>query len=66
MLIKNITGMVVAATLFSAQANATTQIEWWHAMGGALGEKVNEIASDFNASQSEYETAHQAPTVSAL
>ena len=54
MLIKNITGMVVAATLLSAQANATTQIEWWHAMGGTLGEKVNEIASNFNASQSEY------------
>ena len=32
-----------------------TQIEWWHAMGGALGQKVNQIASDFNASQSEYE-----------
>ncbi|MFP4704314.1 MAG: sn-glycerol-3-phosphate ABC transporter substrate-binding protein UgpB [Spirochaetaceae bacterium] len=30
-------------------------IEWWHAMGGALGEKVEELASDFNESQDEYE-----------
>lgn len=38
----------------STQAQATTKIEWWHAMGGKLGERVQEIASDFNASQSEY------------
>ncbi|MBT3786049.1 extracellular solute-binding protein, partial [bacterium] len=29
-------------------------IVWWHAMGGTLGEKVNEIASRFNKSQSEH------------
>ena len=45
----------LAATLLSlGTAQAETQIEWWHAMGGALGEKVNEIADDFNASQDEY------------
>ena len=45
----------LAATLLSmGSAQAETQIEWWHAMGGALGEKVNEIAADFNASQDEY------------
>ena len=36
-------------------AEARTTIEWWHAMGGALGEKVNKIAADFNAMQDEYE-----------
>ncbi len=45
-----------AATLagFAASAQAQTEIEWWHAMGGELGEKVNEIAANFNASQSDY------------
>lgn len=55
MSIKSITGLAVAMTLFTSPAHAKTQIEWWHAMGGALGQKVNQIASDFNASQSEYE-----------
>ncbi|MEQ9608017.1 MAG: sn-glycerol-3-phosphate ABC transporter substrate-binding protein UgpB [Kiloniellaceae bacterium] len=35
-------------------ALAATEIDWWHAMGGELGEKVNEIADGFNASQSDY------------
>ncbi len=46
------------AVLFAGaaqSASAKIQIEWWHAMGGALGEKVNEIAAGFNASQSDYE-----------
>lgn len=55
MSIKHLTGLAVAATLLSAQVHAKTEVEWWHAMGGALGQKVNEIAADFNASQSEYE-----------
>lgn len=55
MSIKSITGFAVAMTLFTSPTHAKTQIEWWHAMGGALGQKVNQIASDFNASQSEYE-----------
>ncbi|WP_340116509.1 sn-glycerol-3-phosphate ABC transporter substrate-binding protein UgpB [Pelagibius sp. 7325] len=42
-----------AGTLPQA-ALAATEIDWWHAMGGELGEKVNEIADGFNASQSDY------------
>ena len=38
----------------SSPALAATEVHWWHAMGGALGEKVNEIAAGFNASQSDY------------
>jgi len=34
--------------------NASTNITWWHAMGGKLGEVVNEIATNFNNSQNEY------------
>jgi len=33
---------------------AATEIQWWHAMGGANNEKINEIAEKFNAAQSEY------------
>jgi len=36
-------------------ALAKTEIQWWHAMQGVLGERVNEIATKFNASQSDYE-----------
>jgi sn-glycerol 3-phosphate transport system substrate-binding protein len=36
-------------------ALAKTEIQWWHAMTGFLGERVNEIASKFNKSQTEYE-----------
>lgn len=43
-----------AATLIlTGAAFAETEITLWHAMGGALGETVNQIAEDFNASQDE-------------
>jgi sn-glycerol 3-phosphate transport system substrate-binding protein len=42
------------AVAFSAPARAQVEIQWWHAMGGALGEWVNDLAKDFNASQKEY------------
>ncbi len=45
-------GLLSAA--ISGPGFAATQITWWHAMGGQLGETVNKIASDFNASQSEF------------
>ena len=35
-------------------AFAATDITWWHAMGGQLGETVNDIAEKFNSSQSDY------------
>ena len=38
----------------SSQA-APIKIEWWHAMNGPLGEKVEKLAKDFNASQTAYE-----------
>lgn len=49
---------ISAATLVMALAGqasfAETEITWWHAMGGQLGETVNQIAEDFNASQDDY------------
>ena len=38
----------------SVSALAATEVQWWHAMGGVNGERVNKIAADFNATQSEY------------
>jgi sn-glycerol 3-phosphate transport system substrate-binding protein len=35
-------------------ARAATEIQFWHAMEAALGDRVSAIASDFNASQTEY------------
>ena len=40
--------------LMGGQAHAQTEIQWWHSMGGALGEWVNDLAKDFNESQKEY------------
>ncbi len=48
---------LIAATstiVLSTAAYAQTEIDWWHAMGGQLGETVNEVAKMFNESQSDY------------
>ncbi len=44
----------VTAAAFSIPAQAQTEIQWWHAMGGPLGEWVNDLAKGFNESQKEY------------
>jgi sn-glycerol 3-phosphate transport system substrate-binding protein len=44
--------VMLLASAFTAQA--ATEVQWWHAMGGKLGQKVEEICKKFNASQSEY------------
>ncbi|MGR3715068.1 MAG: sn-glycerol-3-phosphate ABC transporter substrate-binding protein UgpB [Shimia sp.] len=41
-------GMVAGAAV------AETEVHWWHAMGGTNGERVEKMANDFNASQSEF------------
>ncbi|VAW20169.1 Glycerol-3-phosphate ABC transporter, substrate-binding protein UgpB [hydrothermal vent metagenome] len=49
-------GAVALTTLggLSVSAQAQTEIQWWHAMGGANGERIDRIAAEFNESQSEY------------
>ncbi len=42
------------AAVLAFPAQAQTEIQWWHSMGGALGEWVNDLAKDFNASQKDY------------
>jgi sn-glycerol 3-phosphate transport system substrate-binding protein len=43
-----------ALTAAAAPAQAQVEIQWWHAMGGALGEWVNDLAKGYNASQTQY------------
>jgi sn-glycerol 3-phosphate transport system substrate-binding protein len=45
--------LILASLTLSVSAQAATDITLWHAMGGALGETVNQIVSDFNASQTD-------------
>ncbi len=51
-----IIGAALAGALAAAStgAFAQTEVQWWHAMGGVNGERVNKIAGDFNATQSDY------------
>ena len=45
--------LAVAATTAQAQ----TEIQLWHSMTGALGDKLNDLANRFNASRSEEHTS---------
>jgi sn-glycerol 3-phosphate transport system substrate-binding protein len=51
-LIAAVAGVVALGS--AADARAATEIQWWHAMGGELGNKVNEIAENFNKTQNDY------------
>lgn len=48
-------GAVTALSLAGAAQAAPKEINFWHAMGGQLGEITDKFAADFNASQSEYQ-----------
>ena len=49
------TAAFTAATFaFAGPAFAVTDIQWWHAMSGDLGQKLEKIANDFNASQKDF------------
>ncbi len=46
---------LIAAAAFASNAQAATEIQWWHAMGGGTtGELVETFAKRFNASQDDY------------
>jgi len=45
---------VLATTFMAGTASAATEIQWWHAFTGRLGELLNEQVEKFNASQSDY------------
>ena len=44
----------VTLALIATAAQAQTEIQWWHSMKGALNDKVNELATKFNATQKDY------------
>lgn len=50
--------MVLAAAMSAVMAGAAhaqpVEVNWWHAMGGALGKVVDKFAADFNKSQTNY------------
>ncbi len=46
--------VALAAAALVSPAQAATEIMWWHAMSGELGKQLEKLATDFNASQSEY------------
>lgn len=43
-----------ALAMLPGAAFAQTEIQWWHAMSGANGERIVKLANDFNATQSEF------------
>ncbi len=51
---KFLTLMTTGLLTVAAPVSAATDIQFWHAMGGRLGEVVEEIAAKYNASQEEY------------
>ncbi|HCL67277.1 MAG TPA: sn-glycerol-3-phosphate ABC transporter substrate-binding protein UgpB [Rhizobium sp.] len=44
----------LALGLSATTSLAATEISWWHAMGGELGAKLEEIVAGYNASQDKY------------
>ncbi|MEO1091614.1 MAG: sn-glycerol-3-phosphate ABC transporter substrate-binding protein UgpB [Pseudomonadota bacterium] len=49
------TTAVVLLAAQTSKADAATEVVFWHAMGGELGAKVQEMVDGFNASQDVYE-----------
>jgi sn-glycerol 3-phosphate transport system substrate-binding protein len=50
-----VTCSLLALSAGTASAQERTKVEWWYAIGGKLSETVQELISDFNASQYKYE-----------
>ena len=50
----SIAALAASLAFAASPVLAQTEINFWHAMGGALGEKVEEIATDFNEMQDEF------------
>jgi sn-glycerol 3-phosphate transport system substrate-binding protein len=53
--IKHLTITIAAASLaLVSPVQAATEIQWWHAMSGQLGRQLEKLATDFNASQTDF------------
>lgn len=51
---KKLSLAALAVALSATSSLAATEVTWWHAMGGELGKKLEQVAQKFNDSQSEY------------
>lgn len=51
---KTLGAALALALVGASSAHAQTEIQWWHSMTGALGERVSEFANGFNESQKAY------------
>ena len=51
---KLLAGVVASSLALTSGAYAQTEIEWWHAFTGRLGDLLAEQVEKFNASQSDY------------
>jgi sn-glycerol 3-phosphate transport system substrate-binding protein len=47
-------GALAVGLLTMTPANAQTEVQFWHAMAGEMGGRVEKLANDFNASQKEF------------
>jgi sn-glycerol 3-phosphate transport system substrate-binding protein len=45
---------IVAGLLAGTPAVAQTEIQFWHAMAGEMGQRVEKLANDFNSSQKDF------------
>src|SRR5436305_11146503 len=57
MLKKALTAALLLAGAMAIPGVATAdpiELQWWHAMTAVNGERINKIAADFNAAQSDY------------
>src|SRR5947199_9059233 len=57
MLKKALTAALLLAGAMAIPGVATAdpiELQWWHAMTAVNGERINKIAADFNAMQSDY------------
>lgn len=51
---KKLTISALALSMAMGSAHATTTVNWWHALGGELGEMLEDVATGFNESQDQY------------
>lgn len=51
---KHLTMAAFAVALSASSSLAATEVTWWHAMGGELGQKLEAVAKKFNETQTEY------------
>src|SRR6202521_3601662 len=53
-LIASAIGLALGAVASLPASAAVVEVQWWHAMTGELGRRLEKLAADFNASQPDY------------